>query len=246
MNILSYSYDIGGLGCWLSVDPLASKYPHSSPYVYCNNNPIMLVDPNGMEWYVVDDMGNVTQVERDASKDTEDVLIFAHGGENAAKQIGEKGNYDDYSTTKTFGKGDLNFTKTTDDGGGTYTAMVGKDQAAEDLFNFLADNTLVEWSAFAIPGVGDGPSLNVIATSHKNDQESVGASWALRAATHSPTGISFFKHSHPRCNPFDLFNPLSQPTSQASGKDNKHKNDILKVCPGIDFTIRFKRENHPY
>ena len=35
------------LSIWLSVDPLADKYPNSSPYIYCNNNPIMLVDPNG-------------------------------------------------------------------------------------------------------------------------------------------------------------------------------------------------------
>ena len=39
---------------WLSVDPLADKYPYSSPYVYCNNNPIRLVDPNGMDWYEFD------------------------------------------------------------------------------------------------------------------------------------------------------------------------------------------------
>ena len=39
-----YSSD---LSIWLSVDPQASKYPSLSPYVYCANNPIKLVDPNG-------------------------------------------------------------------------------------------------------------------------------------------------------------------------------------------------------
>jgi RHS repeat-associated protein len=37
------------LSIWLSVDPLANKYPSLSPYNYCANNPIMLVDPNGMK-----------------------------------------------------------------------------------------------------------------------------------------------------------------------------------------------------
>ncbi len=35
------------LSIWLSVDPQASKYPSLSPYVYCANNPIKLVDPSG-------------------------------------------------------------------------------------------------------------------------------------------------------------------------------------------------------
>lgn len=35
------------LGHWLSVDPLAHKYPWLSPYAYCGWNPIKYVDPNG-------------------------------------------------------------------------------------------------------------------------------------------------------------------------------------------------------
>ncbi len=36
---------------WLSVDPMADKYPSISPYNYCMWNPIKLVDPDGMDWY---------------------------------------------------------------------------------------------------------------------------------------------------------------------------------------------------
>ena len=36
-------------GIWNSVDPLADKYPNVTPYLYCNGNPIMLVDPDGRE-----------------------------------------------------------------------------------------------------------------------------------------------------------------------------------------------------
>ena len=35
---------------WLSVDPLADKYPSISPYAYCAWNPIKLVDPCGNEF----------------------------------------------------------------------------------------------------------------------------------------------------------------------------------------------------
>lgn len=35
---------------WLSVDPMADKYPSISPYAYCAWNPVKLVDPDGREW----------------------------------------------------------------------------------------------------------------------------------------------------------------------------------------------------
>lgn len=41
---------------WLSVDPLADKYPSISPYAYCAWNPVKLVDPNGEEAIMNDDI----------------------------------------------------------------------------------------------------------------------------------------------------------------------------------------------
>ena len=41
-----YSSD---LSIWLSVDPMSDKYASLSPYVYCADNPLKLVDPNGEE-----------------------------------------------------------------------------------------------------------------------------------------------------------------------------------------------------
>ncbi len=47
-------YDYGArfydavVGRWWSVDPLASDYPSWTPYHFVHNNPIILVDPNGM------------------------------------------------------------------------------------------------------------------------------------------------------------------------------------------------------
>ena len=35
---------------WLSVDPLADKYPSISPYAYCAWNPVKLVDPDGRDF----------------------------------------------------------------------------------------------------------------------------------------------------------------------------------------------------
>ncbi len=44
-------YDSDILTGWLSVDPMADKYPNISPYAYCAWNPVKLVDPDGEEIY---------------------------------------------------------------------------------------------------------------------------------------------------------------------------------------------------
>ena len=42
-------YDSRALTSWLSVDPLADKYPHISSYAYCAWNPLKYFDEHGLE-----------------------------------------------------------------------------------------------------------------------------------------------------------------------------------------------------
>ena len=55
---------------WLSVDPLADKYPAISPYAYCTWNPIKFVDPDGNS-VVVDDDGKIINIS-----DDDDIFIY--------------------------------------------------------------------------------------------------------------------------------------------------------------------------
>ena len=82
---------------WLSVDPMSDKYPSMSPYVYCANNPIKLVDPNGEEFVGTD--GEKVRVSRDkngqisvgdnASEDLKRMasMINSSGSKTASKQF---------------------------------------------------------------------------------------------------------------------------------------------------------------
>ena len=42
------------LAMWYGVDPMAEKYPSMGAYVYCANNPVKLVDPDGKNHWEID------------------------------------------------------------------------------------------------------------------------------------------------------------------------------------------------
>ncbi|MDR1371487.1 MAG: RHS repeat-associated core domain-containing protein, partial [Dysgonamonadaceae bacterium] len=46
-------------GRFLTIDPLAEKYPWISPYAYCNNNPVRYIDPTGMDYWSTNDPAQI-------------------------------------------------------------------------------------------------------------------------------------------------------------------------------------------
>jgi hypothetical protein len=61
----------------MSVDPMSDKYPSMSPYVYCANNPVKLVDANGEDYEVVIEGNTITIkatyfVTKDTKKEMEE------------------------------------------------------------------------------------------------------------------------------------------------------------------------------
>ena len=137
-----YSSD---LSIWLSVDPQAAKFPYQSNYVYCGNNPLVIVDPNGEdEWDLARD-GTLTK--RDGGRTDIDIVY-------ATAATGE-------STYKEFSAGSINsspgsyeFTQDFyDDNGNPYTKQCTTNymnfsdvSEAFSFFEFAAENTDVEWA----------------------------------------------------------------------------------------------------
>ena len=96
-----YSSD---LSIWLSVDPMSDKYASLSPYNYCANNPVKLVDPEGEEFVGTDgekvsvsqDENGQISVGDNASDDLKRMasMINNSGSKTAAKQFMKLANND--------------------------------------------------------------------------------------------------------------------------------------------------------
>jgi RHS repeat-associated protein len=102
-NVAGSSYDFGArmydprIGRWLAVDPLASRFPFSSPYVYALNNPIIYVDPDGEQVdYIVDkaleELGfrvgiKIVSNENNASSIVYKTQSFVHSGAESNKAV---------------------------------------------------------------------------------------------------------------------------------------------------------------
>ena len=135
-----YSSD---LSIWLSVDPQAAKYASLSPYNYCANNPVKLVDPNGEKvWIGGEDWevafaslqqgtnlllsiqnGNVTIIGGEVLNDNDNQLFEAINNNNVIALI---------IASKHMPDSDGDGHKETSDGhcfGATYSEQLGKSVA---------------------------------------------------------------------------------------------------------------------
>ena len=92
-----YSSD---LSIWLSVDPMSDKYAYQSGYVYCGNNPIKIIDPNGEDEWDLGKDGTLSQrangrtdvdIVHAKDKNGNDVERYYHAGSiNFNAQCNEK------------------------------------------------------------------------------------------------------------------------------------------------------------
>ena len=136
-------------------DPKSADYPSFSPYTHCAANPLRFTDPTGMDIYIVDRWGNVTDsVQTDYADvikvECKDELInFEYGTIESLKTLNwiSDGPWDVLSI-----RGDQNGTR---------------------AFEYLAKNTEVEWTQLMLGQEGDR-GLNILSTSHSTTEDRSG------------------------------------------------------------------------
>ena len=214
------------ISIWLSRDPLADKYPYQSPYVYCGNNPLRIIDPDGRDEYEFDKQGNFLR----RTESEKDNLIIVSGDKRTVSRDFDKGTFDKYFTNGSDGK----------DADGN-TAMDGLSKSdALGAFNFMGDNTSVEWGYMESLDAS-GNSSFLIGTAHDEDGESFVFNQAKKITSGS---LIKYDHSH-KFDGTNIINGGNPSTKETSSNSNKFSDveawgDLLKIHPNATMGIRFK------
>ena len=128
-------YDADLLTGWPSIDPKSDKYPGISPYSYCADNPVKLVDPDGRDWYDIDKYGHVAKnTEKQNESNEYDVIYSTSTGRQISLPLGTITNVNDES----FDNGQ--------DGAQVSLSSKVSTKDRMDAFKFVSNNTNVEWS----------------------------------------------------------------------------------------------------
>ena len=188
-NYFGARYYTDNIMMWLSVDPMSDERPNVSPYSYCQNNPIGRVDTWGMldDDYEVNRKGEITKLNDNDHYDANGNEVDVIYNSDKSNSIQVSKNFMGSKKTQ-FVRGKRSNGEAEDYYPDLYS--VTGDDKAKDIFEFMAQNTDVEWSQTK---VGTNRSQkNFISTSHKEASEA-GQSWLLSKGY----TIRGHNHSHP-------------------------------------------------
>ena len=151
---------------WLSVDPMADKYPSISPYAYCAWNPVKLVDPNGKDIYRLDvSTGSLKLYQK--KKDKHDRIdAGSYQGIGRAKTFKETGK------SILFSKGVLDGVKGKEYSKTGFTSSNGTQGQATSVAKFISFNCHRELSGAGFTTKNGSKELDVFAWSNNTYKSS--------------------------------------------------------------------------
>ena len=184
---------------WMSVDPLAEKYYPMSPYGYCAGNPIVLVDPTGSDVWEIDNEGRI--VNRIEDKTTDSFYMVSKAEDGTYQRTGQSISFE-YGTVisqRSISFSPKQYDKSAEKAIDTYDVYkIRGDGQATQMFEFLSQNTSVEWSQ-AKTGIAGDKGLDFVTTSHIDNKEP-GMTKLLEGQLFYGYTIRELNHSHPRSN----------------------------------------------
>ena len=157
---------------WTTQDPMSEKYYASSPYAYCQNDPVRFIDPDGSDIWEIDGEG---RIKKTIKTDKYDKFIYIGNDapfDPSAESSADKQSYPliafDYGTVlNTRSVSFMNPSTKKKDSYDVFT--VRGDKRGEELFEFLVgyitNGSGVEFS-IAKTGMPDEKGLVFITTSH--------------------------------------------------------------------------------
>lgn len=175
------------LGRFLTMDPLTEKKPWLSPYQYSRNNPLRFIDPDGRDEWDINEKGEIVNRISNNKIDAFHV-VDAKGTRTGASLVYEiKDGNSIISQTKEKSKS------------GSYDKYVINEGKSTEIFEFLADNTVVEWSVTYFQK--ETKTVDIITTSHEEVAES-GMGSVIKSMVQQGYGVKEDNHSHPNGYPY--------------------------------------------
>ena len=229
------NYD-DNLSIWLSVDPLSDMYPSTSPYMYCMGNPIMLVDPTGMndtDYTLNKKTGEVKMVGEENNKPDRilktnrrgKVKYDNNGNAKVAIDKIDKGILKDGQNFKTKD----NFFKV---GGEGQPSEAGVERFALDLSEYVGREIKGLYFSKNDSKHTDGMTIGYYENNLFDKSFGNGSSAAYSSeAGYRPNNVTATFHTHPRTKGNYLIR------IKASSADNKAKNTNLESNPNMKFYI---------
>ena len=214
---------------WLSVDPMWEKNIDANPYNYCHGNPVVLVDPDGMDDYGLDDGGKIYFIKETDQKNTDKVYsdYKKRSGRHSENFVeipsgilkkNENGEFSDDANK--YGKGyRYNFETNT--------------EKAKEFFEFVAENSHVEWS-MTVELSNSEEELSNVFTTRRNREEVVGANYAYSIARK----LILHVHSHPDLMPQQ---DDADDNNRVPGKDDLNTRDQIQ-----SLNLKFVKDQNEY
>ena len=226
-----YCYDVGARLYdpsdlrWGTMDPLCEKYYSLSPYAYCANNPMNLVDPSGMDIWEMTRFGRFINVEQD----DELSRVYAQDSEgNRSDQYIDFANDD---IIHSLSRSNKRFVRYNSEGDKEYHDISSYTSSDSEqifsAFKFFSDHSSVEWAVHK--NTGDF----ILGTIHEGSSS---GHWSEYGLQNKPIATL---HSHPGALYQD-----KQEAIESMGYGNVPSGDYLNVV--LDFNANKMITRHSY